>query len=60
MGVDRRDLVPTYRHVNAYADGFAEESRALQEGEPPGPHPERRPHDNQATNPERWATKPGG
>jgi coenzyme F420-reducing hydrogenase gamma subunit len=60
LGVDRLDLVPTYRHVNAFAEDFASESRALQAGEPPGPHPERRPHDNQATSPGRWATKPGG
>ena len=24
-----------------------------------GPHPERRPHDNQATTPDRWGTRPG-
>lgn len=60
MGVARSDLVPLYRHVNAFAEVFASESLAAEAGEPGGPHPERRPHDNQATSPERWGTKPGG
>ena len=60
MGVDRDDLVPRYRHVNAFAEAFASESRAAEGGELEGPHPERRPHDNQATSPERWGTRVGG
>jgi coenzyme F420-reducing hydrogenase gamma subunit len=60
MGVDQADLVPTYRNVNAFAEPFASASRDAEAAELPGPHPERRPHDNQATNPERWSTKPGG
>ena len=58
MGVDQADLVPRYRHVNALAEEFAAESRDAEVGETAGPHPERRPHDNQATTPERWGTKP--
>jgi sulfhydrogenase subunit delta len=60
MGVLREDLVPRYRHVNAFADAFASESRAAAGDEPRGPHPERRPHDNQARSPGRWATKADG
>jgi coenzyme F420-reducing hydrogenase gamma subunit len=60
LGVDQGDLVPRYRHVNAFAEEFAAESRDAEVGETAGPHPERRPHDNQATSPERWGTKPGG
>jgi coenzyme F420-reducing hydrogenase gamma subunit len=60
MGVDEPDLVPRFRHVNAFADAFAATSRDAEAGEVPGPHPEQRPHDNQATSPERWGTNPGG
>jgi sulfhydrogenase subunit delta len=57
MGVPRPDLVPRYRHVTAFADAFAVESRNRETAQPGGPHPERRPHDNQAQSPERWQTK---
>lgn len=58
MGVARPDLVPRYRHVNAFAEPFAEESRRRETAEEGGgPHPERRPHDNQAQSPERWGTR---
>ncbi len=60
LGVPEPELVPRYRHVNAFADAFASESRAAEGGGSPGPHPERRPHDNQATSPGRWGTRPGG
>jgi hypothetical protein len=56
--VSAQGLVPRYRHVNASAPAFAEESFAAEAGDVPGPHPERRPHDNQATTPERWGTRP--
>jgi coenzyme F420-reducing hydrogenase gamma subunit len=57
LGVSAQGLVPRYRHVNASAPAFAEESLAAEGGDVRGPHPERRPHDNQATTPERWGTK---
>ncbi len=58
IGVAEGDLVPRYRQFNAFAEAFASESRAAETGGAPGPHPERRPHDNQATSPARWGTKP--
>ncbi len=58
LGVAESDLVPRYRQFNAFAEAFASESRAVEGGGAPGPHPERRPHDNQATSPGRWGTKP--
>jgi sulfhydrogenase subunit delta len=56
LGVDRSDLVPRYRHVNAFAEAFATESRRRETEADEGPHPERRPHDNQAQSPDRWGT----
>jgi coenzyme F420-reducing hydrogenase gamma subunit len=60
LGVDEGSLVPRYRHVNAFADAFAAESLAVERGGAAGPHPERRPHDNQATTPDRWGTRANG
>jgi coenzyme F420-reducing hydrogenase gamma subunit len=57
LGVSAQGLVPRYRHINASAPAFAEESLAVEGGDAPGPHPERRPHDNQATTPELWGTR---
>ena len=56
MGIERPDLVPRYRHVTGFAEPFAAESRRREE-QRSGPHPELRPHDNQAQSPERWGTR---
>ena len=56
----RSDLAPRYRQFNAFAEPFASESRAAEEGDAPGLRPERRPHDNQAMSPGRWGTRPAG
>ena len=60
MGVPSADLVPRYRNFNGFSPAFAAESKAREAGAKEGPHPERRPHSNQANDPSRWGTNPAG
>ena len=48
MGVETPDVVAAYRHVTAVSEAFRIESAAHEAGAALGPHPERRPHPNQA------------